>query len=534
MALGKTRVTKLGYKTAYTVPAGKRAVVSTTAFANTGAEIALVPTALGMNPATDEYPKSVATTAVTINTTITGNDQNQLGYAIAIDGNYAVVGNGPNGSQIGRVLIYFFNGSSWTLQQTIPDPTSASSTVFGTAVAISGDQIIVGAYGNDQDAPNSGRAYRYTRSGTTWTLTNTYPNPSLNSADQFGSCVAIAGDYIVIGADGFSGGDFTGRAYGYRVSTGATLQQTFTNPSGGQEFFGASVACWADGRVLIGARGYSGGNAIGRVYYYASFTTSSVTATLSNPNGNNPDRFGSTVVCDKTGTFFAVGADNFNGGGATGRVYTYSTTAPTTVIQTISNPSNQSSSFFGTGLAMDSLGNLLVGSYLHNGTATDQGRAYRYNRSANTWTLVETIENPAPAASDNFGFGVALSVTPVGAVADSYIYKGCTLFIEATVENKRLFIGAPQDDSPASNSGSVLINSVIQLLTPAQKSTFEAQVDAYLSLIGDNTVDRLSMRDKQTFERTGLVLDAGESVVVALTAAAGDISVQVRGLEEDV
>ena len=534
MALGKTRVTKIGYKTAYTVPAGKRAVVSTTAFANTGAEIALVPTALGMNPATDEYPKSVATTAVTINTTITGNDLNQLGHAIAIDGNYAVVGNGPNDGQVGRVLVYFFNGSSWTIQQIIPDPTGATSTLFGTAVAISGDQIIVGAYGNDQDTTNSGKAYRYTRSGTTWTLTNTYTNPNSNVNDQFGWSVAIAGDYIVIGSDGYSGGNNVGRAYGYRVSTGATLQQTFANPTGGSsEFFGASVACWADGRVLIGARGFNGGGNVGRAYYYATFTPSA-TAIIASPNTPNSDLFGSTVVCDKTGTFFAVGAESFNNAAGTGRVYTYSTTAPTTVVQTISNPANQGASLFGTGLAMDSLGNLLVGSYLYNGTATDQGRAYRYNRSANTWTLVETIENPAPAASDYFGFGVALSTTPVGVLIDSHIYKGFTLLAEATVESRRLFIGAPLDDSVGSNSGSVLINSVIQSLTPAQKSTFEAQVDAYLSFIADNTADRLSMRDKQTFERTGLVLDAGESVVVALPAAAGDISIQIRGYEEDV
>ena len=41
---------------------------------------------------------------------------------------------------------------------------------FGISVAIAGDTIVVGAYGDDTDnGTNSGSAYVFTRTGTTWT-----------------------------------------------------------------------------------------------------------------------------------------------------------------------------------------------------------------------------------------------------------------------------------------------------------------------------------------------------------------------------
>ena len=36
---------------------------------------------------------------------------------------------------------------------------------FGEQVAIAGDTIVVGAFGNDDDGPKSGSAYVYIRSG---------------------------------------------------------------------------------------------------------------------------------------------------------------------------------------------------------------------------------------------------------------------------------------------------------------------------------------------------------------------------------
>ena len=46
---------------------------------------------------------------------------------------------------------------------------AAENNYFGYSVSIDGDYAIVGAHFNDDDGSNSGSAYIFVRSGTTWT-----------------------------------------------------------------------------------------------------------------------------------------------------------------------------------------------------------------------------------------------------------------------------------------------------------------------------------------------------------------------------
>ena len=85
-------------------------------------------------------------------------------------------------------------------------------TDFGASVAISGDTVVVGAHwedsnatgvnGNQSDnsAANSGAAYVFIRSGTTWSQQAYLKASNTEAGDGFGHSVAISGDTVVVGA----------------------------------------------------------------------------------------------------------------------------------------------------------------------------------------------------------------------------------------------------------------------------------------------------------------------------------------------
>ena len=67
---------------------------------------------------------------------------------------------------------------------------SASDAVandwFGWSVSISGDYAVIGAYGNDGGATDSGSAYVFERSGTTWTQQAKLTASDAVAFDNFG------------------------------------------------------------------------------------------------------------------------------------------------------------------------------------------------------------------------------------------------------------------------------------------------------------------------------------------------------------
>jgi hypothetical protein len=101
-----------------------------------------------------------------------GNDR--FGSALALDGDTMIVG-APNdrvdsNSDQGSAYIYRWTGSGWAFEATFTATGGAAFDNFGYSVAISGDTAIVGAY-NDNVGANTdqGSAYVFTRTGTTWT-----------------------------------------------------------------------------------------------------------------------------------------------------------------------------------------------------------------------------------------------------------------------------------------------------------------------------------------------------------------------------
>ena len=155
--------------------------------------------------------------------------------------------------------------------------------VFGGAVAISGDTVVVGAPGESSNATgvngdqtnnsllDAGAAYVFVRNGATWTQQAYLKASNTGQGDDFGRSVAISGDTIVVGADGEDSsakginGDQSdnsatgaGAAYVF-VRTGTTWsQQAYLKSSNTDavDTFGNSVAVSGE-TIVVGALGES-------------------------------------------------------------------------------------------------------------------------------------------------------------------------------------------------------------------------------------------------------------------------------------
>ncbi|MEL7483923.1 MAG: FG-GAP repeat protein, partial [Planctomycetota bacterium] len=89
--------------------------------------------------------------------------RDQFGLAIAIDGDLIVVGSrtaDPQGSASGKVYV-FDRVTRQQLAVLLPSDGEAGD-VFGNAVAVSGNRVLVGAEGSSDRGPLTGAAYLFT------------------------------------------------------------------------------------------------------------------------------------------------------------------------------------------------------------------------------------------------------------------------------------------------------------------------------------------------------------------------------------
>lgn len=262
------------------------------------------------------------------NPSATPNEE-EFGCAVAIDGNYAIVG--ARDLKVGAAnnggRAYIYNATTGTLLHTLVDPNpygDASLDLFGHAVAISGNFAIVSARQEDEAGqPDSGKAYIF--NVTTGALVHTLNNPNaygIAGNDIFGVSVDIKGNYAIVGAygEGDANGTASGKAYIFNVTTGV-LMRTLTNPNTSgtstNDYFGESVGI-SDTYAIVGAQNESdmvGGVLVtrsGKAYVFDIVTGELVTS-IGVPNLSTSDaynRFGDAVAI--SGATVIIGAPYTN------------------------------------------------------------------------------------------------------------------------------------------------------------------------------------------------------------------------------
>ena len=255
-------------------------------------------------------------------------EQDNFGVSVAISGNYAIVGSYYESSfdgWAGSGSVYVFDVTTGTLSATIHNPNAygtPSLDFFGLQVATDGNNIIVGAYNEDTAAAtNVGKVYTFSMAGGTGSV---FSNPDPVQNDRYGSAVAIRGNYALVGCSQKNSAD--GAAYLYNLST-SQLIYTFTNPNldgvSASDRFGAQVALSNDYAIVTAT---SENNNSGIVYVF-KLSDGSLQHTFENPNAygtNLSDFFGYKLSASTNRFVVSAIQEDDAGGQASGKAYIFS------------------------------------------------------------------------------------------------------------------------------------------------------------------------------------------------------------------
>ncbi len=185
----------------------------------------------------------------------------------------------------GAAYVYRRVSNSWQLDAYLKASNTDAEDAFGSAVAIAGDVIVVGADqedsaattvdgdGEDDTASASGAAYVYRYDGGNWQHAAYLKALNAAAGDRFGTSVAVTGELIAVGAHSEAGGGIevdplvddrapnAGAVYVFREVDGVYAQEAYVKgpgPALEAARFGAAIALDGD-RLLVGARDDSGG-----------------------------------------------------------------------------------------------------------------------------------------------------------------------------------------------------------------------------------------------------------------------------------
>jgi len=125
-------------------------------------------------------------------------------------------GDQNDNSQLNAGAVYVFtrDGVAWSQQAYIKASNSGGDDFFGWSLALSGDSLAVGAYredssstgvGGDQgnnDLPDSGAVYLYSRNAAAWNQSAYIKGDTTDNGDFFGHSVAFSGEVLSAGAPG--------------------------------------------------------------------------------------------------------------------------------------------------------------------------------------------------------------------------------------------------------------------------------------------------------------------------------------------
>ena len=290
----------------------------------------------------------------------------QFGASIAAVGNNVLIGAFfDSTSAVNAGAAYLFDGNTGALLRTFLNPTPNVGDRFGDSVAAVGNNVLIGAPGDDTGANGAGAAYLF--DGNTGALLRTFLNPTPNSFDSFGASIAAVGNNVLIGAL-FDSTDAVnaGAAYLFDGNTGALLR-TFLNPTpDNRDYFGSSIAAVGN-NVLIGTPNDDTSAVNAGAAYLFDGNTGALLQTFLNPTPNFSISFGSSIAA--VGNNVLIGRIN----GYEAYLFDGNTGA---LLQTFLNPTPNNPGF---GSEVAAIGNnVLIGSPFGNTGGVAAGAAYLF------------------------------------------------------------------------------------------------------------------------------------------------------------
>jgi len=326
-----------------------------------------------------------------------------FGYSVAVDGNTAVIGSITDNSNKGAAYVFSRGGSGWTLTQELtPSDGGADGALFGYAVAVSGNTVMVGAPGVTTPSAANGSVYVYSNSGTGFSAVGPILTGGSNAQpnDCFGCAIALRSNLALIGAPG-SFGNMGQASVFSNGGSGWTLQQSFLG-SAAAGYFGFSVALSSDASTaLIGAFAVDNSTNTGRAYAYVaaggSWTEQGI---LSASDGQPGDNFGYALAVD--GNTAIVGA--YGRANRTGAAYIFERSGGVWASQgPLVAADAAQGDYFGWSVAISGT-TAVIGASEKTGS-TGPGAAYVFAANGAVWSQQQELF--AQNSGEYFGYAVA-------------------------------------------------------------------------------------------------------------------------------
>lgn len=364
-----------------------------------------------------------------------------LGLAVAVDGETLAVSahraDGPGGVDQGAVYVFSrapsANGSTWSEGQKLTAGDGAAFDLFGSALALDGDTLLVGALDADIDGNvDQGAAYLFTREGDGWSEGPKLTAGDGAAGDEFAFSVALDDDMALIGAYRADAGanENQGAAYVFtREGPAWSEQQKLIAADGAQlDHFAFAVAL--DGEVaIIGApdADVAGNNEQGAAYLFSYDGTSwSEQYKLTAGDGAAGDQFGVSLALEEESAMVGAFAAAIDGKQIQGAVYVFMPEdgeyagGVWSERQKLTAGDGLANDYFGFGLALDG-DTLVVCAY---GVDVDgnsyQGAAYLFTRGEESGLWSEQQKFLAGDGGDSDFFGISAGLDGDIAVVGAY------------------------------------------------------------------------------------------------------------------
>lgn len=348
-----------------------------------------------------------------------GNDAISLGWSVSLSGSYAAVGSpGTHDNNAGYVHVYRNTGSTWSQVQVLLGSTATKESWFGASVALDGDVMAAGDWGDSglAGAPgfSRGAAYVFRRpdSLSPFVEEARLQPADLAEHDRLGTALDLSGEVLVVSAPGADdAGPQSGAAYVFRHAGGTWTQEArLIAPQGvAWDRFGFDVAV-SGGTIAIGAEGDDQeAPDAGAVHVFVLDGGAwTLQATLVSAAAGRDDRFGTAL--DLQGDQLAVSVPRRDVAGRTnaGVVEVWRRSGSVWSLDgVLSATSPVDMDNLGLGVALDG-DRVLAGIPNADAQGGQAGAAILFQRSGGVWTAGPPFAGSLVDVADQFGVGVAL------------------------------------------------------------------------------------------------------------------------------
>lgn len=345
-----------------------------------------------------------------------------VGSAVELEGATCVVGYPRASSGLGgRAAVYRRNANVWSAEQVLQAADDGAGNLFGGALALEGDTLLVGARGTTVSGSGlAGAAYVFVRSGGTWAQQAKLIASDPEQNAEFGYAVALHGDTCAVGAPQSTTSStlYSGATYVFVRSGGVWALQQRIVPSAPFNYIygsrsGRALALSGDS-LLIGAplsfdlstSTISAGRVFEWVRAGSSWSQAAVITPADVPDGR---QFGCSIGYDGARAIIGAWLENeLPTGTSVGTAYVFRRAGGWQQEAELPRTGIDNGDNFGIAVDLDGA-RAVVGAPNANspaGASTGAVRVYEFDGA--TWSQTLALAGSSTAVNDKLGSAVAL------------------------------------------------------------------------------------------------------------------------------